>query len=431
MTYPTSIDSFVTKIDKNASGWYISDEYFNIPQSPYTLYLDHVPNTSATTVILPSGGGVVWTEDLTGSPAAGQYYVDYDVGKVDFNAADVGTALEAQYDTLGDDIMAEHINSLQNTSEGVEVELGLGVKGAWTDLSERLDNMGNELALNASQISCVTPAGTSQTTVQGHISSIPGTADDDNPHGITWDSIFNTDGSVYNTAYGMTIGDLSADTLSASGNYLNLNWKGPDSDTFIFFYDGGETIGQWIKWDDDDSRFETSADLLVHGGITASGNRIGIGAAGPIQDQWLHFYDGEPTAQWLKWDEGGSLFELSAALFVHGDITASGNMIVGVGDTGVDYTLTFNGDTGDGIMTWMEGETEFRFDHDVQVTGNITPEASGTRSLGTPALAFGEGHFDTLLVPEMKVGTDQTDAGAGFMELWADSNDDRTVKLGS
>lgn len=38
-----------------------------------------------------------------------------------------------------------------------------------------------------------------------------------------------------------------------------------------------------------------------------------------------------------------------------------GSFTIGTGAAGVDYTLTFNGETSDGVITWMEDEDQFRF----------------------------------------------------------------------
>lgn len=139
MSYPASIKQFVTKIDKNASGWYVGPEYFNIPSSsPYQLYLDHVPRSSATTAIGASGAGS-WTEIFAGTPLTSQYLVDYAYGKVTFAAADIGTAMQATYYNLGDDIMAEHVNTIQDEIDNIETALAAGVAGGYPNLKARLD----------------------------------------------------------------------------------------------------------------------------------------------------------------------------------------------------------------------------------------------------------------------------------------------------
>ena len=85
MTYPNSISQYPTRIDKNASGWVISDEYFNVPSSPYEMYLDHVPRDAATTHIYASGYILdEWTEVFAPPSASGEFYVDYDTGQITF-----------------------------------------------------------------------------------------------------------------------------------------------------------------------------------------------------------------------------------------------------------------------------------------------------------------------------------------------------------
>ena len=42
-----------------------------------------------------------------------------------------------------------------------------------------------------------------------------------------------------------------------------------------------------------------------------------------------------------------------------------GNVTIGGGAAATDYSLTFNGETNDGILTWMEDEDYFQFEDDV------------------------------------------------------------------
>lgn len=365
MTYPNNIDYFVAKIDKNASGWYVSGENFNVPSSPYTLYLDHVPKDSATTTILPSGGGTPWTEDFTGSPAAGEYYVDYDVGRLLFNSGDIGTALEAQYETLGDDIMAEHVNYLQLAASGVERELGLGCRGSFQNVSQRLDSfMTIGSSISASQVNILTPPGLSATTVQEFIDA-SGTAvrSDTNPFGIGWQDIYNADGDMVRAQNNITTGYLYANTISASGNQIGINTTGPDADSWLYFYDGGSPIGQWIKWDEGSSRFELSTDLYVHGNVDASGG---------MTNTFLDLTD--TPGSYVGMAASGVRVNPGASGIEFYDISGSG------GGTS-DHDLLNN-------LAWsVAGHT---------IDANIVPTASGTQSVGTAPVAFAEGHFDNL-----------------------------------
>ena len=44
-----------------------------------------------------------------------------------------------------------------------------------------------------------------------------------------------------------------------------------------------------------------------------------------------------------------------------------GHIILGQGATGIDYTLTFNGETNDGVITWMEDEAAFLLNNSVGI----------------------------------------------------------------
>ena len=43
-----------------------------------------------------------------------------------------------------------------------------------------------------------------------------------------------------------------------------------------------------------------------------------------------------------------------------GNVVSKDNFVIGTGAAGVDYTLTFDGETNDGEVKWMEDESEFR-----------------------------------------------------------------------
>ena len=76
---------------------------------------------------------------------------------------------------------------------------------------------------------------------------------------------------------------------------------------------------------------------------------------------------------------------------------------------------------------------------------DILPSASGVCALGTAEKAFSSGNFvdirgDIAYVSDLtcgrvfpsgiRVGADQATAGAGPGEIWADSDDGYTIKLG-
>lgn len=82
---------------------------------------------------------------------------------------------------------------------------------------------------------------------------------------------------------------------------------------------------------------------------------------------------------------------------------------IGSGDAGLDYALTFDGETNDGIITWMEDEDHFAFsDNFVRVppaaqtiaaTNTITADACGGMKQITAASAVTTNTTDTFTAP--------------------------------
>jgi len=54
-----------------------------------------------------------------------------------------------------------------------------------------------------------------------------------------------------------------------------------------------------------------------------------------------------------------------------GDITIKNNLAIGAGAAGTDYTLTFDGETNDGVLTWKENDDYFQFEDKVLFAGDI------------------------------------------------------------
>ena len=321
MAYPTDVTVYTTKIDKNASGWYVGLEYFNVPAtSPYEMYLDHVPrDTTPSTVTAGASGGAAWTE-VTASPTTGsQFYIDYDTGKVTFHSSNASAAVYANYYNLGDDIMAAHMNEIQTEIYNTETTLGHSPQASYDTVSDRLNDI-EYLALRASGISgdrftdntvragalrddikgtswvakgrktlediydhehigvaahtsaaitTLSPGIATFTTVEGHINAGgAGNKEDTNPHGLSFADI--------------DIGrfdDLTVATLTASGNYISIG-EGvgeTDKNQYLYFYEGSKASGVHIAWDDANDKFTMNDGLEIAGAfeagaITASGN---------------------------------------------------------------------------------------------------------------------------------------------------------------
>lgn len=127
MSYPSNIDTFVEKIDRNLDGVQITDEIGTIPSSSsYEFWLYHVPKDPTSSEIWsgPNKTGTEFAEITTGDPAANQFIIDYVTGKVTFSSANAGQIIYINYLTLGDTIMASHANALQDAIENLQNTLG-------------------------------------------------------------------------------------------------------------------------------------------------------------------------------------------------------------------------------------------------------------------------------------------------------------------
>jgi len=67
--------------------------------------------------------------------------------------------------------------------------------------------------------------------------------------------------------------------------------------------------------------------------------------------------------------------------------------VIGIGAAGVDYTLTFNGQTNDGVVTWMEDEDYFSFNDDIVIAGGESLTLSDTTAAGDGVIYKGADRF--------------------------------------
>jgi hypothetical protein len=241
-------------------------------------------------------------------------------------------------------------------------------------------------------------------------------------------SAFGTGAVPANSGDTTTSGDVYVENDLEVGEtlYLNgamrMNDDGPNGDQFIYFYDGGSSIGESLSWDYDgtsDGRFELSNELAVNGpiriGSTAAAsllyNHIGAGGgadsgvmtnssdlyvAGSLEvdggiyanaflymedlnegDQAVFFFNNATKlGESLFWDDSQDRFELS-------DHVATANALwVGsqVGTT-VDYNRFGAGGTPGASMTSV-GDVYIENDLDVDGVTTFTGEVKAAGGVG-------------------------------------------------
>jgi len=367
MSYPNSLPTYSTKINKNASGWYVGPEYFNVPtSSPYELYLDHVPRETASTHVGASGGAA-WTEVFITPGGGTEYQVDYTYGKVTFFSGMSGLAGQAVYYNLGDDIMAEHMNAVQDDIILTDTEVGVNAAGSYSTVADRLNAVDVSLVASgvdgtriidgtirpgavkshvlwATNLGAVAPGDTGISTIQEHIDQAGhGTVDPLNPHGVSMQELSDVD-----TDFSMR--DLTVRTIYSSGTYISMNINGPDADQYMYFWADSNAQAKHLGWDEANTRFKASDDLYVQGDISSSGHLLVGGmqmafaySALPVigfrfnSDELM--IDAIGADGWRIWgtDLSGNTEQL-------GDIVASGS-ITGVGgfEAGSDISVSSSG----------------------------------------------------------------------------------------
>ena len=113
-------------------------------------------------------------------------------------------------------------------------------------------------------------------------------------------------------------------------------------------------------------------------------------------------------------------------------LDTSDNLTIGSGSAGVDYTLTFDGENSDGVLTWMEDEDLFKFSDVINV--GVDDAGHDVKFFGATAGSYwlwdedadGVVQIGTLTVGVNDAGHDVKFFGAtsGAYMLWDESTDD-------
>ena len=138
MTYPANYDAFTTKVN---IGQVISAEAHTIPATtPFTATLLHIPRHDTPSSIVVIGNYTpTFAETTSPTPSLHEFYVNYVTGQFTFNAGDSNDPLHIDYVCVGEDVMAEHVNELQDTAvDNIEHTIGLNPQGSKADLNARI-----------------------------------------------------------------------------------------------------------------------------------------------------------------------------------------------------------------------------------------------------------------------------------------------------
>ena len=204
----------------------------------------------------------------------------------------------------------------------------------------------------------------------------------------SWAVVFT--GTSYWQRTGTNLHSLtSGDTVRADGGLtIGIGEAGID---YTLTFDG-ETNDGVIKWMEDEQIFDFDSSITVNGVLRVTEN-VGDG------DRIAQFFDptmasghnlyfqlgqsdtngntGEILFNYIGNDDNANAFKLGfhskdcLSLLNSGDAVFANNLTIGSGAVGVDYTLTFDGETNDGVITWMEDEDTFDMSCNLAVSGDL------------------------------------------------------------
>ena len=97
----------------------------------------------------------------------------------------------------------------------------------------------------------------------------------------------------------------------------------------------------------------------------------------------------------IKGNDGGS--SVQAAKF---DVSEGGTLTLGGGVDGIDYSVTFDGNAADGVITWMEDEDYFKFSDDVLMNST---ERLNFGDTGTYIFQSADGVLDLVSDSEVEI----------------------------
>ena len=105
--------------------------------------------------------------------------------------------------------------------------------------------------------------------------------------------------------------------------------------------------------------------------------------------------------------------------------TFGNNVVIGAGAVGVDYTLTFDGDNFDAVLTWYEGQAYFTLDSDIIFSSSIG--VGSAAQVGTPFFIDADGSLTGAAVWGARIEPSAATAAATITGLHVVADVDASV----
>lgn len=283
-------------------------------------------------------------------------------------------------------LTAGEISDLYNSGSGLYVAAGTNFPSSGTDMGTNLvglwhidEGTGTTLNDSAGSNNGSFNAGT-PTWAAGLVNSP--TID------VTATLIDSEDGTTAGVE-GLALFGHANGTTTLRGSTLIFSQAGTQVGTFNSSNNLVLNVGSMIIPDnksyflgtDSDAAFEydttqTPDSLLC--GLPSTSNGIIICEKADMEFDFAHAAQTNPTlfihsanqntSQWISFTHNATNGLINTGT---GSIILGQNTTIGQGAAGVDYTLTIDGETNDGIITWMEDEDYFQFQDTIKTAGRI------------------------------------------------------------
>ncbi len=234
--------------------------------------------------------------------------------------------------------------------------------------------------------------------------------------------------TVYNGAVNLlvTAGDTlittvqSIETLSTNGLII------PASDTYAFSRTGDSDTGMYFNTST--TCYEFHRDGNVRGIISARADAQfsfeGVGDVSLVvaADTFAFALKGALTSG-MFFNSTSSQLEIRFGNTVRhvfgstGILQIDNNMIIGSGVAGADYTLTFDGENNNGIITWMEDEDYFQFSDDILM---VTTEKVLFRDTAIGAYSQADTFLDFYADGGIRIGDSSSGAPTNYAQFASD-----------
>jgi len=235
---------------------------------------------------------------------------------------------------------------------------------------------------------------------------------------------------ILNTIVGNGAGTSLTDGLRNNlWGYLTGNNLTTGSKNCLF----GVTTGTWLTTGEENVAVGNQALSSVdsdHTGTVAIGYQAGTGTAkgdycvflgyqagkfAGTDDNRLYIANTDTTDPLIYGEFDNNILKFNA------DVT------IGVGTAGKDYSLTFNGETNDGVMTWMEDEDYFKFADDVNIdtlTASKFVKTDASKTLVSADIMAGDitRTFATPTTQTVTTGT-LSSGSVTDVQTWQDGNE--------